>query len=272
MGISLGGRGGGGGGGTSDIEVLHDADIIDPIPDLYIIPGSKRATTAVNIAALQALTAGVFTVDGVSTAPIDCSGLPDGAAGVTPAVALVTAAIDANPALDGYSVSIFYSSPSFYFIARNHNGNVGTLSGTVVTAMGLNNRITENFVPKSNPLILQPPSSGYWKELRFFAGLELGNVRIPGTFQSTFISDGTDTYSWSTTLSNTGAWWQEVSSNEPTGLYGVGKGVLYNTLYSDFFYNPSTGEITWDSKLLFNPRPGADYKVNSLFVLGIQGS
>ena len=271
MSFEVGGRGRVGAAG--DIEVLHDPDVVDPIPILYVTPGSKTATTAADTAAVKALTAGVFTVDGVSTAPIDFSGVVDGIGGLTPITELMTAAIAAVPTLDGYQVSLGYIRQIFYFLVRNFNGNVGALSGTVVAAMGLDTVNEEMFSPKSDSITIALPASGYWRELRFFGTVTLLNSAIRGSFKSTVISDGMDTYSWLSALSNTGAWWEDINSNEVDGLYNIGKAVAYSSLYSDFMYNPITGEITWDSQVIgLVPGPNQTYKMNSLFVLGIRGS
>ena len=258
--------------GGADIEVLHDPNIVDPIPILYSTPGSKQATTAVDVAAVKALTAGVFTVDGVSTAPIDFSGVPDGTAGLTPITNLITPAINAVPALDGYIVSLAYVAPNFFFVVMHLNGDVGLLSGNIVVAMGLDTITESSHSPKSPSIIIPSPPTGYWRELRFFSTLAYRNLQQQSTFRSTYISDGTDTYSWLSALSNTGAWFELVSSNEPSGLYNIGKATVYSSTTADFFYNPVTGEITWDNTFNTIPSAGAVYKMSSLFVLGTRGS
>ena len=269
---NTGGTGGGGGGGGSDIEVLHDPSVVDPIPILYATPGSKQATTATDTSALQALTQGIFTVDGISTPQIDFSGVPNGAAGLTPIIALMDDAIATNPNLDGYSVSIAYIAPDFFFIVRHTGGAVGVLSGAVVTAMGLTTVTEQSFSPKSDSIMIAPPASGYWRELRFLSTLSIRRANINSTFKSTYISDGTDTYSWLSALSNTGAWYEQSSANEANGLYNIGIALSYTSLYSNFMYNSMTGEITWDDQIGVVPTQLDMYKMDRLFVLGIRGS
>ena len=257
---------------ASDVEILHDANVADPIPNLYAIPGAKTATTATDTDAVKALTAGVFTVDGVSTAPIDFSGVSDSTSGLTPIVNLMTEAIANVPALDGYAVSLGFVNPQFFFLVRNFNGDVGVLSGDVVTAMGLDTVTQEMFTAGSSPITIAPPATGYWRELRFFSTMEMRRASQYCTFRSTYLSDGMDTHSWLDALSNTGAWFQETNSNESSGLYTIGKATTYSSVFSDFKYNVATGEITWDNK--FNAIPGGVeiYKMNSLLVIGIRGS
>ena len=268
----IGGGGGGGGGISGDIEVLHEAGVVDPIPILYNTPGSKQSTTPTDTAAVQALTAGVFTVDGISTAPIDFSGVPAGVGGLTPIINLITPAIAAVPALDGYSVSLAYINPNFYFVVRHLNGDVGVLSGNVVTAMGLDAVTQEDFSPKSDPIIIPAPASGYWSELRFNAILSLRRASTQSTFRATYISDGTDRYSWVSALSNTGAWYELSNSNEVSGLYSIGIALSYSSVYSDFKYNPDTGEITWDDQIGVTPTQLDTYKMDSLLVVGRRGT
>ena len=255
-----------------NIEVLHDSNIIDPIPILFVTPGSKTATTVADIPAVIALTAGVFTVDGISTAPIDFSGVVDAGEALTMIVDLANAAIANVAALDGYEVGLGYTSPNDYFLVRHFGGNVGVLSGNVVTAMGLDTFDEGMFSPKSDSIFIAPPASGHWRELRFFGTATWLNSSIIGTFRSTLISDNIDTFSWLSALGNTGAWWEEQNSNEPNGLYNIGKVTAYGLLFSDLFYNSITGEITWDLKVAgFIPNPTGTYKINSLFVIGIRG-
>ena len=274
MGVSLTGSGvafsGGGGGGASAVEVVYDPAIVDPIPVLYVTPAFKTSTTASNVAAIQALTAGVLTVDGVSTAPVDFSGVPNGDAGLSPINVLLNAAIDLVPALDGYAMSVDFISNLFHFRLRNFGGDVGVLSGNLVTAMGLDAVTEGSFTPRTSPLIIAPPVSGYWRELRFWSTLELrGNS---STFKSTFTSDGTDTYSWVSALSSRSAWREEVNSNTANGLYNIGKALYFSSTYSDFMYDPITGEITWDAKIVgLVPTPTLPWKMTSLFVLGERG-
>ena len=272
VGVGYGGGVGGGGGGGSDIEVLHDTSIADPIPILYVTPGSKQSTTATNTSALQALTQGIFTVDGISTPQIDFSGVPNGVAGLSPIIALMDTAIATNPNLADYSVGLDYIAPNFFFVVRHTGGDVGVLSGDIVTAMGLTTVTEVSFSPKSDSIFIAAPASGYWRELRFFSIVSIRRASTGGTSKATYITDGTDTYSWLSALSSTGAWWEEASSNEASGLYNVGKAVNYSSVYSDFMYNPITGEITWDDKIGVVPTQTETYKMDRLFVLGIRGS
>ena len=276
MGISLNGRGGGGGGGggtAADIEVVHDAAIVDPIPILFVTPGSKRSTLPVDVAAVQALTAGVLTIDGVSTPAIDFSGVPDGGNGLAPIRDLVNDQIAATPALDGYKlVSPFIQPSAFYFGIQHFGGNVGALSGNMVPAMGLDTITEEAFSPKTDPIIILPPSSGYWRELRFFSTLTLQTSRTRAQFSATFFSDGTDHASVVQALSNSGAWSAQYNSNTASGLYLVGQAIFYTLEFSDFMYNPNTGEITWDNKYDTVPTQQYGYKMDSLFALGVKGT
>ena len=256
---------------AGDIEVLHKADIVDPIPFLYNMDGEKTATTAANTAAVKALTAGILTIDGVSTAAVDFSGVVDGVAGLLPIIKLLKPAIDAVSGLAGYISSYGYINGAFYFRIIKTGGNVGVLSGNLVTAMGLGTFTEKMFVPKSDSIIITPPSSGYWRELRFFGILVMSRPGVESTFKATLISDGTDTYCWFTALSNTGVWWEFVSSNEASGLYYIGKATIYSSTYSDFLYNIITGEITWDKQTGIGNASLNVWKLKSLFVIGVRG-
>ena len=270
MGLQVGR--GGGGGATADIEVLHEADVVDPIPILYATSGSKQANSVADVAAIKALTAGVLTIGGVSTDPIDFSGIPDGTAGLTPLVALITTAISATPALDGYSVSLAYVSQTFRFVVYNANADVEALTGNLATAMGFDAGYTRgNFSPKSPSLMLPTPSSGFWQEMRFFSVLSHRRPQVQTSFRSTFISDGTDTISWVSALSNTGAWFELTNSNPTGGLHRIGIATSYSSTNAYFSFNPDTGEITWDNLSGVFPQQGDTFKMSSLMVLGRRG-
>ena len=269
---SGGSGGGGGGGGGSAQEILHDPSVVDPIPIIFETPGIKEATAVTNTSAVQALTAGVFTVDGVSTAAIDFSGVPNGIGGINPIAALINDAIALVPGLDGYQAGISFDGASFSFVIRHFNANVGVLSGAVVTAMGLDSFTETNFSPKSDSIIIAPPPTGYWRELDFYATFTINDASFFCTSTATLISDGTDTHSWLNALSNNGSWFQHQGSNESSGLYVLAKATYYGFVYSDFSYNLATGEITWENIHTVVPKANEVYKMNSLLVIGARGS
>ena len=266
-----GGGGEGGGGGGADTEILHDPSVVDPIPVIFVQPGIKEATTDTDTSAVQALTAGVFTVGGVSTAAIDFSGVPNGIAGINPIAALINDAIALVPGLDGYQAGISFNGATFSFVVRHFNGNVGVLSGAVITAMGLDAFNETAFSPKSDSLMIPPPSTGYWRELKFFSIFTIQRD-FYCTSTARLVSDGTDTHSWLNATSNNGAWFQHQESNESSGLYTLSKATYYSFVYSDFSYNLATGELTWDNPVTIVPKVAEVYKMNSLLVTGVRGS
>ena len=87
-----------------------------------------------------------------------------------------------------------------------------------------------------------------------------------------FFSDGTDHASVVQALSNSGAWSAQYNSNTADGLYLVGQAIFYTLEYSDFRFNPITGEITWDNKYDAIPTQQYSYKMDTLFALGVKGT
>ena len=260
-----------GGGASSILEVVHDPKVLNPIPVLYSVPGSEVSTinAALIVPNIKLLTAGVFTVDGHSTAPVDYSGVADGLPGLNPIVALLNTALKAVPALSGYSASLVFENPTFFFSISNANGAVGALSGNMVTAMSLESFTdTTAYSAKSPQLTLPLSPSGYWSELRFFGLFHAGNASIPGTFKTTYTSDGTNEYCWLSVRSNTGAWWEEVTYSPTDGLFNIGKITAWTLTYSDIKFSPVTGAVTWDNKRNLVPTPGSLYRLHSLFVIG----
>lgn len=254
--------------GGGDIEVLHAPTVANPIERLYPFPGAKQADTAANADAVKALGTARFEINGVVTAQIDFSSVTQSGVGaLNPLVNLINAAIAAVPSFAGYNVSHSYIGGSFYFIVRNFNGNVGALSGSLVTAMGLDSVVEETHQAQSENIIL-PLAGEAYQELRIFGTLIMGRQSLVANFQSSLISDGEDTFSWLIAFSNTGARWEQVDSNEDTGLYTIGKAARYSSLYSDFLLNLKTGEITWDRKIPVIPAAADIYCLKSLFVLG----
>ena len=264
-----GGGGTGGGGGGAKPEIIHDPSVVDPIPILFDTPGIKQAiaTASSGVTALQMLTAGIFTVDSISTPQIDFSGIPSGIGGLNPAIALITAAMATDPAFDDYAVSIGFINPNFHFTVTRTGADVGVLSGDVVTAMGLNAVTETSFSPKSPSITIPPPATGYWSELQFFSIFTISRD-FHCTCNANLISDGTDTHSWLNATSNNGAWFQHQESNESSGLYTLSKATYYSFVYADFAYNLATGEITWDNPRPVVPQTDEVYKMNSLLAIG----
>ena len=161
-----------GGGVAANIEVLHEASVVDPIPVLYAISATKQANTPANTAALKALTSAVFTVNGIDSAIIrNLPSILDGGTGLRQAEVIIRNALSSSSIPDTYTVSLTGNSSNSvrYFHVENSAGDVGTLSGDLVTAMGLDTFTEVSYMPKSAPILLEPSPSGYWNELNIFS-------------------------------------------------------------------------------------------------------